>query len=228
MFGLGRPARPEAVAFDIIGTVFSLEPLRPLIIRLGLPPAGLEGWFAAGCRDAFAISAAGDFEPFSKVLESALDQVLAEQRLDPLQSDRKALVEHLESLDARADARSAFEMLNQAGIPVLALSNGAKSSTRALLTRAALDGLVQHIVSVNEVKLAKPRPEVYRYAAERAKVEPKRLAVVAAHPWDIHGAKAAGCVAAYLDTECPYPSTMRKPDMKGATLLEIAQMLAEL
>jgi len=59
MFGLGKPKRPTVVAFDIIGTVFPLEPLRSSIVSLGMPPAGLEGWFAAGCRDAFAMAAVG-------------------------------------------------------------------------------------------------------------------------------------------------------------------------
>ncbi len=79
MLGLSGPKRPKMLAFDIIGTVFPLEPLRPSIVALGLPPAGLEGWFAAGCRDAFAMAAVGDFAPFKTVLEAALDGVLAEQ-----------------------------------------------------------------------------------------------------------------------------------------------------
>lgn len=75
MFGLERPPRPKAVAFDIIGTVFPLGPMRPMIVSMGLPPAGLEGWFAAGLRDAFAMSTVGDFKPFTTVLRGALDQV---------------------------------------------------------------------------------------------------------------------------------------------------------
>ena len=90
MFGLGRPKRPKIVAFDIIGTIFPLEPLRSSFVALGLPPAGLEGWFAAGCRDAFAMAAVGDFAPFTTVLEAALDQVLVEQGLDAPTGERKA------------------------------------------------------------------------------------------------------------------------------------------
>lgn len=228
MFGLGRPKRPTTVAFDIIGTVFPLEPLRPSIIGLGLPPASLEGWFAAGCRDAFAMAAVGDFEPFTAVLAAALDQVLAEQRLAPPEHDRKALVKQLETLDARESAREAFAILADAGIPVMALSNGAGKSTEALLARAGLRDLVQSVVSVDEVKLAKPRGEVYRYAAEQAGVEPGALALVAAHPWDINGAAAAGLVTAYLDSDRPYSRVMRAPDLQGSTLPDLARQLAAL
>jgi 2-haloacid dehalogenase len=228
MFGLGGPKRPKMVAFDIIGTVFPLEPLRASVMALGLPPAGLEGWFAAGCRDAFAMAAVGDFEPFATVLEAALEGVLAEQGLEAPAHQRKALVKQLESLDPRAGAREAFGLLADAGIPVMALSNGARSSTKALLARADLSDLVAEIVTVDEVKLAKPRTEVYVHAAEKAGVEPAALALVAAHPWDINGAAAAGLVTAYLSADRPYSKAMRTPDMEADTLTELAERLAAL
>jgi len=225
MFGIGGLKRPKMVAFDIIGTVFPLEPLRSSIVTLGLPPAGLDGWFAAGCRDAFAMAAAGDFEPFTTVLETALDGVLAEQGLEAPASERKALVKQLVTLGARDGTREAFALLIEAGIPVMALSNGAKSSTKALLERAELSHLVEEVVSVDEVKLAKPRAEVYIYAADKAGIEPAELALVAAHPWDINGAAAAGLVTAYLTADRPYSRAMRAPDKEASTLPELARQL---
>ena len=59
-------------------------------MALESPPAGLEGWFAAGCRDVFALAAVRDFEPFATVLEAALEQVLTEQGLDASAHDRHA------------------------------------------------------------------------------------------------------------------------------------------
>lgn len=228
MFGLGKPKRPKVVAFDIIGTVFPLEPLRSSIVALGLPSAGLEGWFAAGCRDAFAMAAVGDYEPFTTVLDAALEEVLAEQGLEASSHDRKAVVKQLETLDQRDGAREAFSMLTNAGIRVMALSNGLKSATKELLARGGLTDLVDEIVSVDEVKLAKPRIEVYHHAAENAGVEPGELALVAAHPWDIHGAAAAGLVTAYLDADRPFSSVMRTPDFTSGTLPDLARQLAAL
>lgn len=228
MFRLGKPKRPKAVAFDIIGTVFPLDPLRSSIVALGLPLAGLEGWFAAGCRDAFAMAAVGDFRPFATVLEGALDEVLVEQGLDAPDEERKALIKQLETLDPRPGAREAFAILAQAGIPVVALSNGSMLSTNALLSRCDLDAMVAHIVSVDEVKLAKPRSEVYLHAADKASVERAELALVAAHSWDINGAAVAGLTTAYLDADRPYSSVMRTPDLEGKTLPDLARKLAAL
>lgn len=228
MFGLGGPSRPKAVAFDVIGTLFPLEPLRAPVVALGLPPEGLEGWFAAGCRDAFAMAAVGDFAPFSTVLDAALEVVLAKQGLEASARDRKALVKRLETLDARQGAREAMTILTEAGIAVVALSNGAKSSTETLLERAGLDDLVAQVVSVDEVKLAKPRVEVYRHAAEKVGLRPAELALVAAHPWDIHGAAAAGLVTAFLSADRPVSQALRKPDLQAETLPALAEKLTAL
>jgi thiol-disulfide isomerase/thioredoxin len=46
-------------------------------------------------------------------------------------------------------------------------------------------------VSVDEVRVWKPAPQPYRYAAHLLGVDPARLALVAAHPWDCAG-DAAG------------------------------------
>ena len=152
-----------------------------------------------GCRDAFAMAAVGDFKPFAAAgLEAALYGVLAEQSLVPSERKRKALVKHLETLDARDGARQAFLLLADAGIPAMALSNGAKSATTELRARSNLSDLVQEIVSVDEVKLAKPRTEVYLHAAERADIEPAELALVAApslgHQWRC-GCRPGYCVS---------------------------------
>ena len=42
MFGWSKPRRPKVVAFDAIGTMLPLEPMRPSLMALGLPSAGLE------------------------------------------------------------------------------------------------------------------------------------------------------------------------------------------
>jgi len=228
MFGIGKPTRPKAVAFDIIGTTFPLEPLRPRVTALGLPPAALEGWFAAGLRDAFALALTGSFEPFTKVLESALDGTLAEQGLSAPHHDKKALVEALQDLVPRAGAAEALSMLADAGITVLALTNGSRASTQKLLDRAGFAAPPRHIVSVDDVKRSKPAADVYVHAAQVAGVDPADLALIAAHSWDIQGGHAAGLTTAYLSAERPFPAALHAPDVEADTLPECAAKLLAL
>jgi 2-haloacid dehalogenase len=223
-----RPGRPQAIAFDVIGTLFPLEPLRAGVIALGLPAAGLEGWFAAGCRDAFALASVGQFEPFATVLESALDTVLAEQGLTASSAERKELIEGLQALDARQGANEALARLDDAQIPAIALSNGSRLTTAALLGRAGLEHQIAHIVTVETPKQFKPRAEVYRLAADAVGVAPGALALVAAHGWDINGAHAAGLTTAYLSADRPYPAVMHAPDVEADSLPACVTALLEL
>lgn len=215
MFRWRKPRRPKLVAFDVIGTLFPLDPLLPRIEELGLPPLGLEAWFATALRDAFAISAVGGFRPFTTVLEQALDQVLAGQDLDPEQRLRTGLVTAMETLVPARDARAAFEALGKADIQIVALSNGAMRVTRKLLGSAGLEPLVNRIVSVEEVKLFKPRQEVYVHTAKVCRVKPGRTALVAAHAWDILGGKSVGMTTAYVSRNRPFPSVMGQPDVEA-------------
>jgi len=218
-------ARPKVVAFDIIGTVFSMEPLRPALVALGLAPMSLELLYAATLRDTFALACTNAFAPFQSVMEGCLDEALAMQCTTTSPERKKAVLGMMRSLPAYEDARAAFQLLVGAGIRIVALSNGAAATTKGLLEGAGLHDLVEHVLSVDDVKLSKPRLEVYLYAAQAAGVTPGEMALVAAHPWDIHGAKAADLLAGYVARGRPFPSVLRGPDAAGETLLDIAQAL---
>jgi 2-haloacid dehalogenase len=49
-------------------------------------------------------------------------------------------------------------------------------------------------------------------------VEPAALALVSAHPWDIHGAKTAGLPAGFVARGHPYPNVLLKPNAIGQSL----------
>ena len=226
MFGLGRPERPKVVAFDIIGTTFSMEPLRPRLEEFGLPGSSLERLYAETLRDAMALAAAGGFAPFIAVMKSALGQILAEHELTATDAEVSEALGLMRTLPPHPGARKAFETLRAAGIRIQALSNGAASATRSLLDHAGLTGLVDQILSVDDVRLSKPRPEVYLYAVEQARVQPGEAMLVATHPWDVNGAKAAGLLGGYVCRGRPYPhSVMRAPDVEGDTLEEVARAI---
>ncbi|MGI4802183.1 MAG: HAD-IA family hydrolase [Janthinobacterium lividum] len=228
MFGWRNRKRPDVVAFDAIGTMFPLDPLRPALMTLGLPRAGLEGWYATAVHDALALTACGDFKPFTVVMEGALDQVLGEQGLAPPRAARRALLAQFKHLPARPDARDALRLVLRARMRPILLTNGSEAGTWSLLQQSGLDRLVERVVSVEDIEIFKPRPEVYAYAARQCRVKLNRMALVAVHPWDINGAKAAGCVGAYVWAERPFPSTMRKPDIEAPSLLDAVSALVRL
>ncbi len=154
--------------------------------------------------------------------------MLGEQGLAPPRAARQALLAQFKYLPARQDAREALDLVAQARMRPILLTNGSKASTMSLLRQTGLDRLVDRVVSVEDVKLFKPRPEVYAHAARQCRVRLNRMALVAVHPWDINGAKAAGCTGAYVTADRPFASTMRAPDLQAPSLAAAVRALTAL
>jgi 2-haloacid dehalogenase len=70
---------------------------------------------------------------------------------------------------------------------------------------------------------------VYRHAASVLGVEPRRLALIAAHVRDCYGASRAGPVTGWVSrVEREYSPIFARPDVTGADLTEVAQRLLDL
>ena len=77
----------------------------------------------------------------------------------------------------------------------------------------------------------KPAAEVYLTGARLLGVEPAELMLVAAHPWDLEGARRAGLRTAFVDRPLEYGTggsahTDGGSDESVTDLLELAERLA--
>lgn len=221
--------RPQVVAFDVIETLFSLAPMRARFQRLGLPAEALELWFARLLRNAFALDASGTFKPFGEVAHATLNVMLSEHRLTPSAEAVQQVFEGLAELPAHPDVATAFQWLHEFGIRIVALTNGNADNTRKLLERADLIGIVERIISIDEIRRWKPTRDVYLHAAKVVDVAPGQLALVAAHAWDVHGASQAGLTTGWVSRlEKQYLPGMNPPDVTGDTLIEVSRQLTAL
>ena len=216
----------RAIAFDVFQTLFSLEPLRPRIVALGLPADALELWFAHTLRDGFALAAAGEYASFQAIARDALEGLLAAKKRPIDSATVDATMAGFDELTAHADVGPALTLVRQRQVPAYCLSNGSRASTEGLLRRAKLEAYVAGVISVDDVRAWKPRREVYLHAASVARVAPGELALVAAHAWDVQGAQRAGCVGAFIArTEPQYPAALGTPDVSGKSLVVACERL---
>ena len=221
------PKRPAVVALDIVETVFALEPLSAKFKAAGLRADALRLFFAQMLRDAFALEASGVYRPFRTVASASLEVLMASRGLSPDKAKIDAVLAGFGELPAHPDVAPGLEKLRSAGIRLIALTNGSAETTGALLKRAGL--AVERIVSIDEVQRWKPNREIYLHAAKLCAVEPERMALVAAHAWDVHGAKRAGLCGAWLmRQEKAYHPAMLPPDVTGASMSEVATALLAL
>jgi 2-haloacid dehalogenase len=165
---------------------------------------------------------------FDELHLATLDDLLAERGLDLGPGERGRLVEAWHRLDPWPDVRSGLEALRARHVTA-ALSNGHV----ALLVDLARHGDLRFdcLLSAELAQAYKPAPEVYRAAAELLGVEPGDLMMVAAHAWDLKGARDAGLRTAFVDRPLEYgPGSAARTDpgadLAVADLLELAGRLA--
>jgi 2-haloacid dehalogenase len=218
--------RPAVVAFDVIETLMSIEPLRERLTAAGQPPHLLEAWYTRTLRDGMALSATGDYVAFTDVAESAL-RGLTNYSLGDEQVAQ--IMAGFAELPAFPDAVPAITTLTEAGVRVACLTNGSAYLASSFVNRSGLGALVDRVITVGEVFRWKPAGVVYRYAAEVMDVTAERMALVAAHDWDCHGAKRAGLTTGWVSRKSGgYGAPFAPPDVVGDDLTEVVSKLLSL
>jgi 2-haloacid dehalogenase len=218
--------RPAVIAFDVIETLFPLEPMRRRLVDANLPDHLLELWFARLLRDAFALVASDSYRPFGEIAAAALRST-AGSALSGETS--QTILAGFAVLDPHPDVEPAVRMARDGGVRMVTLTNGSARNTTALLQRAGIDGDIEQVLSVDDIQRWKPAAEIYHHAASRTQVPPDRVALVAAHAWDTHGAHQAGLATGWVARlEDEFPAIYATPDVTGRDLVEVVSGLLAL
>lgn len=197
-----RESGTRAVVFDVMGTLFALESVRERFVALGAPAPALEAWFQRILHEAATVTIVGSYRPFKELAAAALETTLAQLDLDPKQTEP---LDALAELEPYPDAEPALRRLREAGLTVIALTNGARASTEKLLERGNLREHVEQVLTCDDVQAFKPHRAPYELALDRVG---RDAVMVAAHGWDIVGARAAGLDTVWVDREervWPFP-----------------------
>ncbi|MEU6128232.1 haloacid dehalogenase type II [Saccharopolyspora sp. NPDC047091] len=197
----------QVVAFDIFGTVVDwrtgiTEQVGAVFADRGvaLDPAG----FADSWRDRYLPAMARvdrgerEWATLDALHRESLDELLAERGIAEAvgEADRARLVRAWHRLPAWPDSADLLARLRTRYV-VVALSNGGFRLLTDLLKAAELT--VDAITSAELARSYKPSPAAYLTTARLLDVEPHRLLLVAAHRWDVDGARAAGLRTAFLE-----------------------------
>lgn len=209
----------RAVVFDVMGTLFDLSPLQQRLQRVGAPPAALEAWFGRLLHTAASLTLVGEFRPFAEIASATLRSQLAQLDVDPERAPE--VLAGLAELDPFPEAADALAQLARDGIRMIALTNGGAENTSKLLARGGLDRYVAQVVTTEEVRAYKPHPAPYRRALEALALPAARVTLVAAHGWDVVGARSAGLDAVWVDRleriwPLPLPEPRRATDLVAA------------
>jgi 2-haloacid dehalogenase len=212
--------------FDVNETLLDLAAMDPHFERVFGDAGQRRAWFGQMIQSALLATVTGAYRQFGEHAIAAL-QMLAEQTGTELAAgDAEAIAGQMRRLPAHPEVRGALERLKGEGFRVAALTNSTLEVARAQLEYAGLIDLFDQVLSADTVRRLKPAPEPYRMAAERFGVGVGDVRLVAAHGWDVAGARQAGCAAAFVARPGKVLDPLAEPpDVVADDLDEVAELI---
>ena len=225
--------RVNTLTFDIFGTVLDLAgslvpPTDDFLSRHGANLDGASFW-----RDWRSRQRIEQYQDnllmlgHSGYLETCRRAFIYCLRLHSVQfspDEVDASVRVYQDLQPYPDAVSGLKRLAKR-YSLVALSNGEQRFLEHLVTNNIRIPF-NAVISVEQVGVFKPHPAVYRHAAKTLDREPAQIMMVAAHSFDILGARASGYRAAYVNRyNLPTDESPYQPDLIVKDFVELADQL---
>jgi 2-haloacid dehalogenase len=197
----------KGIAFDAYGTLFDVFSVTALCEQL-FPDHGAaiaQLWRAKQLQYTLLRSLMARHKDFWEVTDEALVYVTKSLKLDLTPDKRRQLMDAYLRLTAFPDVKPGLEALRKRGLRLAVLSNGEPKMLEAAAASAGIDGLLDDIISIEDVKIYKPSPRVYALISPRLKVAANEIGFVSSNSWDVNGAGAAGLFTCWIQRSASEP-----------------------
>ena len=204
---------PRALVFDAYGTLFDVhsvvERCEAFWPKDGTRVSQL--WRAKQLEWTWQRSLMRRYAPFSEITRDALAYACEMLGL-PLDDERaNALMQEYLRLAPYPDVRGALERLRESGCRLAILTNGSPDLIEPLVAHSKL--VFDAVLSVDELRIFKPVPEVYEIATRRLDLPAAAIGFVSSNCWDALGAKSFGFRVWWINrTGAPVDALGPRPD----------------
>ena len=220
---------PKVIFFDINETLLDMQAIKTgLASVLNGDETLVDLWFANLLHHSLVDVASGQFHDFIDIGAAALTMVAHSKDISVDEATTKDIIkQHITRLPAHDDVVPTLKALQSAGVTLVALSNSSKAGLDAQLEFANIKPYFSHVLSVESVRTYKPHAAVYHWACQQANVKNEDAMMVAAHGWDVSGAKATGMQTVFVERsgKMVYPLGIA-PDHSIASLTALIEMIS--
>ena len=188
--------------FDAYGTLFDVHAAIARHRTAAGPDADRlsEIWRAKQLEYTWTLTLAGTYVDFWTLTERALDFALARVPSADARLGARFL-EAYRTLDAYSDARETLRALKVRHQRTAILSNGTPAMLAAAVDAAKLASDLDAVLSVDALRIYKPRPEVYQFACDHFRAAPAEIVFVSSNRWDVMGADAFGLRTVWVNRD---------------------------
>jgi len=217
----------QACVFDAYGTLFDFASAAKGcddVLGVAVEPLTLL-WRDKQLQYTWLRAAQGRHADFWTVTADALDFALERLRIDAPGLRERLMALYL-TLAAFPEVPEVLSRLKQSGLRTAILSNGSPHMLASAVGGAKLTGLIDAILSVEEVGVYKPHPRVYQLAVDRLGVPAGSIAFQSSNAWDAHAASAFGMRVVWCNRyRQPRERLPGAPDFEIATLAELPALV---
>ena len=216
----------QVIAFDVNETLLDLSSLDTLFEET-LGDRTLRGqWFAQMLQLSFVGGLTERYVDFRTAQRAAFAMLAERVGLDPPAGSADRVVAAMSDLPPHAEVDAALRRLAASPLRVVALTNSPEDVAVAQVTHAGLADCFEAVLSADAVRALKPAAAPYQHAASTCGVPIGEVRLVAAHSWDVSGALAAGCRAAFVARPGVVLSPLGdQPDIVGADLADVVDAI---
>ena len=226
---LDRP--PAVLVFDVAESLLDLDVLRPLFQRVFGNGAIVDEWFGQTILYSESATLTNTFASFGQLGAGVLRMLGRIHDVSISEADVAELSKGLASLPPHPDVPDTLRTLKAAGYRLVTLTDSPVTPGRGPLRTAGLADLFEQQFTAETVRRYKPARETYQMVADAMGTRLSELCMIASHPWDLIGARTAGCSAALIERAGVAPllvSGLSQPQIIAPTLTEIAAQLVQL
>jgi len=212
-------------------TLLDLQALRPLFQRVFGDGDLIDQWFGETILYSESATLTKTFVPFGQLGAGVLRMLGRIHNVTISDADVADLSKGLASLPPHPDVPDNLRKLKAAGYRLATLTDSPATPGRGPLHAAGLADLFEQQFTAETVRRYKPAGETYQMVAEAMGAPISGLCMIASHPWDLIGARSAGCSAALIQRVGVAPLIapgLKQPQITAPTLAEIAARLIQL
>jgi 2-haloacid dehalogenase len=219
----------KAIAFDAYGTIFDVHSVGVLADRF-FPGRGAELatlWRVKQIDYTRLRTMSDRYVPFSKVTRDALAYSARSLGLTLDDATAEALMTEYDRLAVFADSAAALKQLRTLSMPLAILSNGDPPMLDAIVSNGGLDGVFDHLLSVDRVGKFKTAPEAYELGPKAFGCEVDEILFVSSNCWDACGAAWYGYTTFWINRAgMPLEVLDVEPAATGGTMQDVMAFVA--
>jgi len=226
----------KAVVFDAYGTLFDVYSIQELAesfypghgadIAVKWRDKQIEYTRLITQSDPHSASGSQYYRPFWELTRLSLEYTLDRLKLERQSGQVDKLMAQYAHLTPFPENLAVLQKIKSMGLTTAILSNGSVDMLASAVNSAQMAGVLDHIISVDPIRLFKTSPESYGLVQQFIPVEKNEVLFVSSNAWDALGATWFGFTTHWVNRQgLPFEALSPRPHFSGSDLNTVLKSL---